>query len=230
MPRIEIKLDPVLDWHDEVLDDWQCALGAFLTEKGQRVKPGLRLPGYEILEITGTENNTEIILSASERLVLLEGLAIESYLEKELAQFVIRFAREMGAESLFVPIISVSEENFWSSFGGKIWPDPGPLDGEIKRDKVGVEKLARVSILVTYAGKPALCLEPIICNIHAPGPVSLAQRRLEKELGGRPLGFASRVAVHCPWDLRRTQWDDLLAYSRLQAFELLESLVIQQKE
>lgn len=224
MPRMEIKLNPVIDWHEEALDDWRCALNAFLTEKGQKLKSGPRLPGYEIIEIAGN-NKAEIILSASERLVLLEGLEVGEYFERELAQFVLRFAREMGAKSLFVPVITLSEENFWSGLGGLLHPDPVPLTGEIERAKVSVEKLARLSILINYDQRPALCLEPIACNVHAPGVISLAQRRLEKEFGGQPLGFASRIAIHCPWDFRRRQWDDLLAYSRLQAFEVLESLV-----
>ncbi|MHB1652099.1 MAG: hypothetical protein ACYCVD_06420 [Desulfitobacteriaceae bacterium] len=225
MRRMKIQLDPVSDWQQEALEDWRCALGAFLIETGQRVRDGLRLPGYEVLEIIGNDNTAELILSASERLVFLEGLIIEGYMEKEFARFIIRFAREMGARGLFVPVDSLPEECFWQEFGGKLQPEPQPLGGTIKRSQVGVGRLDRLSLLVTYTSQPVLCLEPIACNVHSPGPISLAQYRLEKVFGGGPLGFASRVAAYCPWDIRRSQWDDLLSYSRLQAFELLEDVV-----
>ncbi|WP_407307404.1 hypothetical protein [Desulfosporosinus sp. SB140] len=50
-----------------------------------------------------------------------------------------------------------------------------------------------------------------------------------KMYGGNPLGFASWRAVHCPWAISRDQWDDFLAYSRLQAFDILEELVLNSK-
>jgi len=109
-------------------------------------------------------------------------------------------------------------------------PDPVPLQESILREKVAIKQLAKFSLLVTYEEKPVLCLEPIMCNAHEPGLASLAQRRLEKMYGGTPLGFASRMAVHCPWNITREQWDDLLAFSRLQAFDLLEGLVNTSRE
>ncbi|MFZ3371656.1 MAG: hypothetical protein WA131_01305, partial [Desulfitobacteriaceae bacterium] len=100
-------------------------------------------------------------------------------------------------------------------------PDPIPLEGDIFRERVAIQNQSKQSLLITYDEQPVLCLEPVICNAHAPGPISLAQRRLEKEFGGQPLGFASRVAVHSPWEISKAQWDDLLAYTRLQAYDLI---------
>ena len=142
-----------------------------------------------------------------------------------VARFVVRFASQMGAVGVCVSNASSTERNFWRKLGGVVQPDPVPLQESIRREKVAITKLAKFSLLVTYEGEPGLCLEPIMCNAHAPGLVSLAQRRLEKMYGGTPLGFASRMAVHCPWNITREQWDDLLSFSRLQAFDLLEGLV-----
>lgn len=220
MPRMEIFLDPALEWQEESLEDWCCALGAFLCDTGVEVKRGFRLPGYEVLEIQGEEIQAELILSASERLMVLEGFPVGNSQHRDMAQILLRFARNMGAERLFIPAESNAETEFWRQAGALPVPDPQPLKEKIRRDRVGVESLGLVSLLVRYRGKPALCLELIRCSVHAPGLVSLAGRRLERHFGG-PLGFASRVAAQCPWDIEREQWDDLLAFSRLKAFEVL---------
>lgn len=226
MPWIEVKLQPQLDWNEDALGDWTQALGAFLTEKGLDLKPKTRiLPGYQVLALGDDGEAGEIILSASERIVLLEGWALKDAIDQEFAYLVTRVARDIGARGICIPVESTAEEDFWLALGGVVNPDPVPLADSILREKVGVQKLAKLSLLVTYENQPALCLEPIACNAHGPGPVSLAQRRLEKKLGGRPLGFASRVAVHCPWEINKSQWDDLLAFSRLQSFDLLYELV-----
>ena len=226
MPWMEIQLNPQTEWNQQALEDWACALGAFSAARGKQAEPSIRvLPGYQILEIEGINGWGEIILSPSERVILVEGLAVENKLERDLASFLVRFASEMGALSLCVPVEGYAEERFWQSLGGRRRPEPSCLEGQIKREKIGIKKLAEVSLLVTYDNEPALCLEPIICNAHASGPVSLAQRRLERKFGGQPLGFASRVAIHCPWDISKQQWDDLLAYSRLSAFELLARIM-----
>jgi len=228
MPWIEIELDPQTDWNEQSLEDWAYALGAFSTGQGKNIQPNIRmLPGYQVLEIEGMNGLGEIILSPAERAIMVEGLAVHNKAERELAGFIVRFASEMGALSLCIPVAEGTEKRFWQSLGGKLRPDPVILPGDIKREEVGLEKMAQYSLAVTYAGHLALCLEPIICNIHAPGPVSLAQRRLEKLFGGQPLGFASRVAVHCPWDISKQQWDDLLAYSRLAAFEMFSEIVLE---
>jgi len=225
MPWIEIELSPRVEWNEDGLEDWSLALGAFLTEKGTGLKPVIKmLPGYNVVQL-GEEGIGELILSGSERLVILDGLGLKGNVECDFARFVVRFARQMGAVGVCVSNPSPTEKSFWRKLGGVIQPDPVPLKGSIRRGKVAIKQLDRFSLIVTYEDKPVLCLEPIMCNAHAPGLASLAQRRLEKMYGGAPLGFASRVAVHSPWDITRDQWDDLLAFSRLQAFDLLEGLV-----
>ncbi len=222
MSRMELELDPQSEWNEEALADWSCALTAFFAESGYEGQPKIRvLPGYQILTFGNLEKSGEIILSASERIVLLEGWSILGETERELASFIIRFARQMGAKALCISICSEVDRLFWVQRGGKLQPDPIPLDGDVFRERVAIHNQSKQSLLITYDEQPVLCLEPVICNAHAPGPISFAQRRLEKEFGGQPLGFASRVAVHSPWEINKEQWDDLLAYTRLQAFELI---------
>jgi hypothetical protein len=182
------------------------------------------LPGYNVVQF-GEAGIGELTLSSSERLVILDGLSLKGHVECDFARFVVRFARQMGAVGVCVSNASSTERGFWRKLGGVIQPDPVLLKEAICREKVAIKQLAKFSLLVTYEGEPVLCLEPIMCNAHSPGIVSLAQRRLEKMYGGSPLGFASRVAVHCPWNITREQWDDLLSFTRLQAFDLLEGLV-----
>ena len=182
------------------------------------------LPGYHVVQL-GEMGIGEITLSCAERLVILDGLSLKENVECDFARFVLRFAHQMGAVGVCASMSSSTEWDFWRKLGGVIRPDPVPLKKSISREKVDVKRLANFSLLVTYKDDPVLCLEPISCNAHAPGLVSLAQRRLEKEYGGSPLGFASRVAVHCPWEIDQEQWNDLLSFSRLQAFELLSDLV-----
>ena len=225
MSWIEIELSPRVEWNEDGLEDWSLALGEFLTKKGTGLNPVIRvLPGYDVVQL-GEEGIGELTLSSSERLVILDGLSLKGNVECDFARFVIRFARQMGALGVCVSNASSTESTFWRKLGGVIQPDPVPLKESIRRGKVAIKQLAKFSLLVTYEGEPVLCLEPIMCNTHSPGLASLAQRRLEKMYGRTPLGFASRMAVHCPWNITREQWDDLLAYSRLQAFDLLEGLV-----
>ena len=206
----------------EALADWSCSLTAFFTENGHEGQPKIGvLPGYQILTFGDPNNSGEIILSASERLVLLEGWSIFREPERDLATFVIRLARQMGAKALCISIISDEDRSFWGRLGAKLQPDPIPLEGDIYRERVAIHNQSKQSLVITYDEQPVLCLEPVICNAHAPGPISLAQRRLEKEFGGKPLGFASRVAVHSPWEINKEQWDDLLAYTRIEAYELI---------
>ena len=225
MPWMEIELSPQSEWNEDGLEDWAQALGAFLMERGTGLDPQIRmLPGYCILQL-GKAGIGELTLSSAERLVILDGLSLKGDLECDFARFVVRFALQMGAVGVYVSIASSSERNFWRKLGGVIQRDPVPLKGPINRENVNVKQLAKFSLLVTYEREPVLCLEPITCNAHAPKLISLAQRRLEKMYGGSPLGFASRVAVHCPWNISREQWDDLLSFSRLRAFDLLSDLV-----
>ena len=225
MPWVEIELSPRAEWNEDGLEDWALALGAFLTEKGTGLNPQIRmLPGYQVLQL-GEEGIGELTLCSAERLVLLDGLELKGNVECDFARFVIRFARQMGAVGVCITRVNLSDRNFWRKLGGIMKPDPVLLEGAIQREKVAIKQLAKFSLLVTYECKPVLCLEPIACNAHAPGPISLAQRRLEKMYGGSPLGFASRLAVHCPWTVSREQWNDLLCFSRLQAFDLLERMV-----
>lgn len=225
MPWMEIELSPQSEWDEDGLEDWTIALGAFLTERGTGLKPQIRmLPGYHVVRL-GEAGIGELTLSGAERLVILDGLSLKGNIECDFARFVVHFAQRMGAIGVCVSISSTAEKNFWGRLGGIIQPDPVLLEGPIRREKVDIKQLAKFSLLVTYDKEPMLCLEPITCNTHASGPVSLAQRRLEKLYGGNPLGFASRVAVHCPWDISREQWDDLLSFSRLKAFDLLADLV-----
>lgn len=225
MSWMEIELSPQSDWNEDCLQDWAEALGAFLSDKGAGLEPQiLMLPGYYVVQL-GKMGIGELTLSNSERLVILDGLSLRGDSDCDFAHFVVRFARQMGAVGVCASISSSLEREFWRKLGGVIQPDPIPLKELIRKEKVNVQQLARFSLLVTYDDDSALCLEPIRCNAHAPGPISLAQRRLEKEFGGSPIGFASRVAMHCPWDITKEQWNDLLSYSRLQAFDLLSELV-----
>jgi hypothetical protein len=227
MPWMELPLNPTTDWNEAGLNDWAEALGAFFIERGKGIKPSLHvLPGYQILALGEEDTAGELLMSSSERLIVLMGLSMVNSSDLEFAQVVTRFAREIGAVALRAPVHYVSEKEFWKKLGAKFIPDPVPLSEEIQREKIGVEPLYKQSLLVTYRKKPALCLEPIFCTAHPAGPVSLAERRLEKLIsGGRPIGFASRVSAHSPWELQKAQWDDLLAFSRLEAYEVLAKQV-----
>ena len=225
MPWLELKLEPDRDWSVMALDDWVTAFQVFLSKRGMGMRPKTRiLPGYQVVMIEGGETAGEIILSASERVIMLEDWSLRGPLALEMADLMIRVARQVGATALCLPPGSLEEEQYWLGLGAILHQDPVPLEEPVQREHVGVEQLAKLSLLVTYREKPVLCLEPIACNTHGPGPVSLAQRKLEKSFDGRPLGFASRVAVHCPWEIGKEQWDDLLAYSRLCSFDLLLEL------
>lgn len=225
MPWIEIELSPRSEWNEDGLQDWVLALGAFLTERGTELNPEIQmLPGYNVVQL-GKEGIGDLTLSRAERLVILNGLSLKGNVECDFARFVVRFALQMGAVGVCVSNAGSSEKGFWRKLGGVIQPDPVLLEGSVCREKVAIRQLAKFSLQVMYENKPVLCLEPIICNAHSSGLISLAQRRLEKMYGGIRLGFASRVAVHCPWIISRGQWADLLAYSRLEAFELLEDIV-----
>ena len=224
MPWIEIELSPRVAWNEEGLEDWSLALGAFLTERGTGLNPLITMsPGYNVVQL-GEAGIGELTLSGSERLVILDGLSLKGHLECDFARFVVRFARQMGAVGVCVSTTSSTERTFWRKLGGVLQPDRVSLKEPIRREKVAIKQLLNYSLLVTYEAEPVLCLEPIKCNIHASGLISLAQRRLEKKYSGTPLGFSSRMAVHCPWDICREQWDDLLSFSRLQAFDLLEDI------
>lgn len=230
MSWIEIELSPQSEWNEDGLENWAQALGSFLLEKGMNIKPRIQmLPGYNVLQL-GREGSGELTLSRSERLVILDGLLLKGDAERDFARFAVRLARHMGAVGFCVASTCFSEREFWEKLGGVIKPDPVPLPGSIYRRKVALKQLAKFSLLVMYDYKPVLCLEPITSNSRLPGPVSLAQRRLEKMYGGNPLGFSSRVAVHCPWVISQEQWDDLLSFSRLQAFDLLEEIVLNSQE
>lgn len=225
MPWIEIELSPRIEWNEDNLEDWTLALGAFLTERGIRLKPKSRkYPGYNVVEF-GEAGIGELSLSSSERLVVLDRFSLKGNAECDFARFLVLFAAQIGAVGLCVFNAGPAERSYLSKLGGVIQPDPVPLKGSVNREKVAVKQLAKFSLLVTYMDKPVLCLEPIMCNTHASRIVSLAQRRLEKMHNGTPLGFASRLAVHCPWNITHEQWDDFLSYSRPQAFDLLEDIV-----
>lgn len=230
MPWIEIALSPRSDWNEDGLEDWALALGAFLTERGTSLNPQIRmLPGYNVLQL-GDKGIGDLTLSSAERLVILDRLSLKGNVECDFARFVVRFALQMGALGVCVSNASLSERDFWRKLGGVIQPDPIPLEGSINRNNVGIRQLSKFSLLVTYENEPVLCLEPITCNAHPPGLISLAQRRLEKMYGGGPLGFASRVVIRSPWCISQEQWRDLLSFSRLQAFDLLEEIVNENKD
>lgn len=225
MSWIEIELSPETEWNEDNIEDWASALGAFLMENGTELNPqASMLPGYYIFQLGGAGIG-ELKLSSSERLVLLNRFTLKGTVECDFVRFVVRFARQMGAVGVCVSGIHCSERDFWKKLGGIVRADPVLLEGAIQKEQVGIQTLAKFSLLVTYERQPVLCLEPIACNAHAPGPISLAQYRLEKMYGGGPLGFASRLAVHCPWKINKEQWNDLLSFSRLPAFNLLEELV-----
>jgi hypothetical protein len=224
---MEMSLDPQDNWNEESLEDWSVALASFLLEKGEKkIKPQSQaLPGYYTVALGENVESGELVISSAERLVVLLGLSYESSVEKELAHFVARFARQMGAVALRVPILNSKDKRFWKQMGAELCPDPSLLKENIQREQVGVEPLFQFNLQVTYREKPALCLEPIFCNARAEGVISLAQRRTERLLGDQPIGFASRISAHCPWELNRDQWNDLLAFSRLACFEVLEQRI-----
>ncbi|KGK90396.1 hypothetical protein DP73_07040 [Desulfosporosinus sp. HMP52] len=225
MPWIEIALSPRSEWNEDGLKDWALALGAFLNEKGTELDPQIRmLPGYNVVQL-GETGIGDLTLSSTERLVILKGLSLNRNVESDFARFVVRFALQMGALGVCVSSSDFSDKSFWRKLGGVIRPDPVPLEGSICGEKVGVKQLFKFGLLVTYKDEPMLCLEPIACNAHSPGIVSLAQRRLEKMYGGSPIGFTSRMAAHCPWIISKVQWTDLLSFSRLKAFEILAEIV-----
>ncbi|MEA4902131.1 hypothetical protein [Desulfitobacterium sp.] len=226
MPWMELNLNPADKWNEGCLEDWSAALTAFLLEKGENINPRLHmLPGYYTVALGENEEFGELVISSAERLVVLLGLSYESSVEKELVHFVARFARQMGAVALRAPIMNAKERKFWRQMGAGLYPDPTRLKEDIHREHIRVEPLFQFSLQVTYRDKPALCLEPIFCTARAEGVVSLAQRRTERLLGGRPIGFASRISAHSPWELDRAQWNDLLAFSRLDCFEVLERCI-----
>lgn len=226
MPWMEVQLKPVAEWNTEALEEWAGILAKFLKEKGLELRPSIRLlPGYYVLEMGEQDKLGDLILSAAEKVVLLENLSLKGTMEQEFARFVVNVAGQMGALALCIPVHSQAEQVFWERLGGTLRPDPVPLAEPIEREKIGVARLEQLSILITYEDNPVLCLEPIICNTHASGPISLSQCRVEKKLGGQPIGFASRVAVHCPWEISPEQWTDFLAFSRFKAFDLLSELV-----
>lgn len=229
MPWMELPLNPLRDWDEEGLADWAEALGAFLTERGKAITTSLQyLPGYQIVNMGEGEEAGELLISSSERLIVMMGLTVKNSVECEFAEMLTRFARQMGAKALRVPIKYLAEQKYWEKLGAQDVAEPVLLGEEIQREKVGVEPLYKKSLLVTYRDKPALCMEPIFCTARPDGPVSLAARRLERLLGdGGPIGFASRVSSYSPWEFERRKWDDLLAYSRLEAYEVLEALVTQ---
>ncbi|MGE4271358.1 MAG: hypothetical protein AB7E31_00610 [Desulfitobacterium sp.] len=229
MPWMELSIDPLTDWNEEGLADWAEALGAFLTERGREIKTSLqRLPGYLIVRMGEEDEAGELLVSSSERLIVMMGLTVKDDSEREFAEMLTRFAKEMGAVALRAPIHYLAEKSFWQRLGALDVPEPVPLHEEIQRNKVGVELLYMQSLLVTYRDQPALCLEPIFCTARSDGPQSLAARRVEKLLGGgRPIGFASRVSAYSPWQFEKKEWDELLAYSRLESYEMLEQLVNQ---
>lgn len=226
---MELSLNPIRDWDEEGLADWAEALGAFLIEGGKKIKTSLQqLPGYLIVRMGEDEEAGELLISSAERLIVMMGLTVKNAADRDFAEMLTCFARQMGALSLRVPIDTLGEKEFWRKQGGKDVLEPVLLREEIRREKVGVEPLYKKSLLVTYKDHPALCLEPIFCTARPKGPVSLAARRLERLLGGgRPIGFASRVSSYSPWEFERRKWDDLLAYSRLEAYEVLERLIIE---
>jgi hypothetical protein len=201
MPWIEIELSPRIEWNEDGLEDWTLALGAFFTERGICLKPkSRRFPGYNVVEFSEADIG-QISLSNAERLVILNRFSIKENIEYDFARFLLLFAAQMGAVGICVFNAGPTERSYWSKLGGIIQPDRVSLEGAVCREKVAIKQLTKFSLVVTYMGKPVLCLEPIMCNAHAPGVVSLAQRRLEKKYGGTPLGFASRLAVHCPWNI-----------------------------
>ncbi|AGA70236.1 hypothetical protein Desdi_2824 [Desulfitobacterium dichloroeliminans LMG P-21439] len=229
MPWMELCLDPLTDWDEEGLADWAEALGAFLTERGRKITTSLqRLPGYLIVRMGEEDEAGELLVSSSERLIVMMGLTVKNDSEREFAEMLTRFAKEMGAVALRAPIQYLAEKRFWQRLGALDVPEPVLLQEEIQREKVGVELLYKQSLLVTYRDHPALCLEPIFCSARPDGPQSLAARRVEKLLGGgRPIGFASRVSAYSPWQFDKKEWEEILAYSRLESYELLEQLVNQ---
>ncbi|MFZ3372942.1 MAG: hypothetical protein WA131_07990, partial [Desulfitobacteriaceae bacterium] len=123
MSWMELELDSQSEWNEEALTDWSCALTAFFAESGYGGQPKIRvLPGYQILTFGSLKKSREIILSASERIILLEGFSILGEPERELAFFIIRFARQMGAKALFVSICSDVDRLFWIQRGGNLQP------------------------------------------------------------------------------------------------------------
>lgn len=229
MAWMEVTLHPMKEWDEEGLANWAVALGAFFMEKGIPMETSLEyLPGYQIIKLDQGEKTGELLISSSERLLVLMGLSFKTYSDWDILNVLSQFARKIGAMALRTRINNIAEKEFWQRRGAIEIPDPVPLQEDIQKRLVEIEPLYKQSLLVRYRGKPALCLEPIFCNGRPEGVVSLAARRLERLLGdGSPIGFASRISAYSPWEFTKVQWDDLLAYSRLEAYEILERLVLE---
>ncbi len=229
MPWMELSLHPMKEWDEQGLANWAEALGAFFSDKGIPLATSLEyLPGYQIVKLGQDEEAGELLISPSERLLVLMGLSLKTYSDWEFIDILTRFGRKMGAMALRSQINCIAEKEFWLRRGAIEIPEPVILQEDIQKWLVEIEPLYKQSLLVRYRGKPALCLEPIFCNARPEGVASLAARRLERLLGdGLPIGFASRISAYSPWEFNKVQWDDLLAYSRLEAYEVLEMLVLE---
>lgn len=140
MPWIEISLSPRSEWNEEGLNDWTCALGAFLTERGTGLNPQIQmLPGQNIVQL-GEGGIGNLTLSSAERLVIIDRLSLQGSMECDFARFLVRFALQMGALGVCVSNASFSEKNFWQKLGGIIKPDPGPLLEAISPEKVAIKQ------------------------------------------------------------------------------------------
>lgn len=227
MLRLEVPIKPCSDWSDYTLKDWGEALEAFLSERQWELKAAFAVGGYRIIDFGAPDTGKragELIFSRGERAVSLLGPAVRGKWEQELVQSVLLTARAMGA----VVFYTYGEDGqwlFWEKLGAKRLPEVTPFPEPFRAENVQVTPLFGLSLLVGYAGQPVLCLEPIACNSHGKGLASLAQKRAEKRCGEVALGFSSRIAARCPWQVPKPVWENLLACSRLRAFECLERLL-----
>lgn len=232
MVKLEVPLTPDAEWNEHGLEDWYEALNGLLAEKGWTTRAALQIPGYQVIEFASMDGKAkagDLILSEGERAVVVLGLSLHDDWKQDFIRFMLQFACGIGAQALLTYAENY-QLDFWRDLGAKFLPDPEPFPSPVESALVSVTLLPGMSLLVTYQGHPVLCLEPIACNVHAQGVISLAQRRIERHFGGVPLGFASRVATRCPWDIPREVWDELLACSRLQAYEIIAQIIIPSSE
>jgi len=228
MPWLKLSLEPDTEWNTLYLEDWEEAIRSFFARRGESFYPKRwEFPGYYIIEMGKNGEWGEITLSQAEKVVVLKNLRLGYEVEDDFAIFICKFARQMGAANLF--IFTENDHTVWYNYGAIDQPDPEPLKEDIVPEKVGIEPLKNFALGITYGGYPVLCLEPIQCTARSSKLISLSQQRLEKMLGSGPIGFASRMAVQCPWFIEKKQWQDLLAWSRLRCFDRLYEAVKEAK-
>ena len=227
MLRLVIPLDHGTDWREYSLTEWSNALHPFMAEAKWEMRLAFTHSGYRVVEfgsVQKTGKRAELIFSSGERAVSLNNFKVEGPWRRTLAEEILHLVKGIGAVG-FYTWAEEEQCSFWCNRGAVVLPEAKPFPEVVCREKINVESLFGSCLLVTYAGHPVLCLEPIVCKRPPLGVISLAQYRVEQMLGGLSLGFSSRVSMRSPWKVPGDVWQDLLSYSRLEAYEWIERLI-----